>query len=303
MYILIGIILILAFCLFNRQRKKKICQKLCSMNYYDKCSLLSELIEPFGYCYIPSQDIFSTSIDAWQREFGYTALFDRYAPLFDMVFDCQPVYFDYDNHTWLIEFWKGQYGINTGCEVGIYKADSVIASIQRNTTLFHSVNDNEMLPMSMDLYSKDTHLVHLSKRHWWLTIFDVGKFSEPKDLSIKIHLTFPNKEMLRAFVKALQEEYDNQTDLCNCGLQVSFLYQASSIGNHSCLRKLLCKKAQLQNRLFCHLFLWITRPFEHSLDRVLCLYFYLPFAFRRIMKNKKHQRCLKKCHRKCGKSL
>lgn len=303
MYVLIGIIVVLAFCLFQHWRKKKICEKLYSMNYHEKCCLLSELIEPFGYCYVPSQDIFSTTLNAWQRDFGYTALFDRYASSFGMVFDCQPVYFDYDNHTWLIEFWKGQYGINTGCEIGIYKADSVVASMQRNTTLFHSVEDSEMLPISMDLYHLDEHLAHLAKRHWWLTIFDMGEFNEPEDLSIKIHLTFPDKEMLRAFVKALQEEGYAQTDICSCGLQVSFLYQSCSICNLSRFRKLLCQKAQLQNRILCRLFLQITKPFKSSLDRMLCLYLHLPFVFRHIMNNKKHHKCCKKCHRKCGKYL
>ena len=42
------------------------------------------------------------------------------APRFQMVFDALPVYFDYQKKTWLIEFWKGQYGINTGAEIGIY---------------------------------------------------------------------------------------------------------------------------------------------------------------------------------------
>lgn len=303
MYVLIGIIVVLAFCLFNSRRKKKICKKLCSLNYHEKCCLISELIEPFGYYYVPSQDIFSSTRDAWQRKFGYTALYDRYASRFGMVFDCQPIYFDYDNCTWLIEFWKGQYGINTGCEIGIYKADSVVASIQRSTTLFHSVEDSEMLPMSMDLYHQDEHLAHLSKRHWWLTIFDMGKFSEPKDLSVKIQLAFPNKEMLRGFVKALQEEGYSQTEICSCGLQVTFRYHSCSACNLSPAQTLLYRKAQLQNRILCRLFLWLTKPFKTSLDRILYLYFYLPFVFRHIMKNKNCRKCYKKSYRKCGKRL
>ena len=33
-----------------------------------------------------------------------------------MVFETLPVYFDYAGKTWLIQIWKGQYGICTGCE-------------------------------------------------------------------------------------------------------------------------------------------------------------------------------------------
>lgn len=300
MYLFVGILLILVLIsfLFNRWRKKKICQKLCAMTFVEKCSLLSEIAEPFGYCYEPSQDIFSTSVNAWQREFGYTALFDRYAAHFGMVFDCQPVYFDYDNRTWLVEFWKGQYGINTGCEIGIYKADSIVTTDRRDTAWFQSVDDNEMLPMSMHLYHNKECLAHLSKKHWWLTIFDMGKFCRPEDLSMEIRLTFPNREMLEAFVEALQTEGYTEQNISICGLQVSFSYQSCSICKLSWFRKLICRKAQLRNRILCQLFLCITKPFECSLDRLLCLYFYLPFVFRRIMKNKKRKKCCKKCHRK-----
>lgn len=137
MYFLVGILLLLVLflSLFHHHRKKKICKRICSMSCDDKLEQITSLIEPFGYTYIPCQDIFSTTIDAPQRAFGYTALYDYYAPRFGMVFDCLPIYFDYGGRTWLIELWKGQYGINLGCEVGIYKADSLVAQSQLRTTL------------------------------------------------------------------------------------------------------------------------------------------------------------------------
>ena len=39
-----------------------------------------------------------------------------------MIIDAYPVYFDYQDKTWMIEFWRGQYGINTGAEIGVYHA-------------------------------------------------------------------------------------------------------------------------------------------------------------------------------------
>mgnify|MGYP000621142798 CR=1 FL=1 len=50
-------------------------------------------------------------------------------------------YFDYQGKTWLLEFWKGQYGINTGAEIGIYRADTLLSPAQRPYTLFHTVPD------------------------------------------------------------------------------------------------------------------------------------------------------------------
>lgn len=194
MYFLVGILLLLVLflSLFHHHRKKKICKRICSMSCDEKLEQTTSLIEPFGYTYIPCQDIFSTTIDAPQRAFGYTALYDYYAPRFGMVFDCLPIYFDYGGRTWLIELWKGQYGINLGCEVGIYKADSLVAQSQLRTTLFHSIEDQEMLPISIDLFYQNSPLAHICTRHWWATAFDMGNYAQPYDLSMDVRITFPN---------------------------------------------------------------------------------------------------------------
>ena len=205
-FFLILLLFVLTGFIFFHKRKKKICRKICSMNFHEKCKTLTELITPFGFCYDSKQDIFSTPLDAWQREFGYTEKYNKLAPYFNMVFDYEPVYFDYNNRTWLIEFWKGQYGINTGCEVGIYYSESIISPDMRNTTLFHCVKDNDMLPISIQLIRDACTLGIIQKKHWWLTVFDVGKYCEPSRLSIPIEITFPNKQMLYSFTQALLEK-------------------------------------------------------------------------------------------------
>ena len=72
----------------------------------EKVYRLNCLLAPFGFEYQISQDIFVTRLDAWQRDYGYRSLYDRASPLLGMVFDCEPVYFDYQGKTWLLEFWK-----------------------------------------------------------------------------------------------------------------------------------------------------------------------------------------------------
>ena len=63
-------------------------------------------------------------------------------PRFQMVFDALPIYFDYRGRTWLIELWKGQYGINTGAELGIYHADKILSESEYKTALFTAAEDN-----------------------------------------------------------------------------------------------------------------------------------------------------------------
>ena len=144
LYFAIFFALLLFFFIFNHWRKKQIIKKVCHMCMNEKCHVLNELISPLGYSYIPAQDIFSTRIDAWQREFGYCDLYDRMAPNVGMIFNCLPIYFHYDDRTWMIELWKGQYGINTGCEIGVYYADHILKETDWKDTLFQCVDDSDM---------------------------------------------------------------------------------------------------------------------------------------------------------------
>ena len=299
MYFLVGslLLIVLFFSLFHHHRKKKICQRIRSMSCEEKCERITSLIEPFGYSYIPCQDIFSTVVDAPQRAFGYTALYDYYAPRFGMVYDCLPIYFDYAGRTWLIELWKGQYGINLGCEVGIYKADTLVATSQLNTTLFHSIEDHELLPVSIDLFCDNTRLAKVCVRHWWATAFDMGHYAQPYDLSMEVRITFPNATMLAAFANSLYASGKCHYQICGLQIMIYFDYCSSCL--LSGLQKMICRISQWKNRHMCHLFTWITRPFTTSLDRLLFLYFYLPLSIRLLFCSKKRHKCHKKCNRKC----
>ena len=153
MYFIFGIFLAAgAVCgLVLHFRKKAVIQKICGMSSCEKADRLCELLHPWGFTYLPSMDVLSSEKDAWQRAFGYHAAFDRSAPHFHMIFDCEPVYFDYRGETWLIEFWKGQYGINTGGEISVYHAGRLLGQKERKNAHFQSVSDDQMLPLSMEL--------------------------------------------------------------------------------------------------------------------------------------------------------
>lgn len=155
-----------------------------------------------GFAYNPEKDIFYATRNAWQKKFGYTHLYDVLAPVFRMIIDTEPVKFYYNNKNWLITFWKGQYGIVTGAEIGIY------CTKQQNVnkkTVYLPANDNEMLNMSFILYKNGEIITKVSAQHWWLAIFKLGMFSWPKELSTDINITFPNHEMLEAFLNSFKK--------------------------------------------------------------------------------------------------
>lgn len=299
MYFLLFALLLMAVfgCIFFQFRRKKIICKIKGMDCCAKCSLLNELVYPFGYDFQCDCGFFSSTVDAPQRQAGYAWLYDHMAPRFQMVFDSLPVYFDYRGRTWLIEFWKGQYGINTGAEIGIYHADGIIPETEYKTAWFSCAKDSEMLDCSFRLCKFENECICNSGRHWWLTAFLVGCFSSPSSLTMESCIGFPNREMLCAFLDGLRRAGYQDDCLSVRGLTVCFVFHQDST-KYNFITRFFRKFSQWKNKFFCKLYLWVTRPFLCTEDRVLYLYYYLPAAFRKLLRLRRfHKRCHKRYYK------
>lgn len=315
MYWLFGVffvILLILMCLQLFRRHRMIC-KVKRMEVCARIDLLNRVLSPFGFCYLEEQDIISSTLDAWQRQFGYRSLYDDTALGFSMVFDCEPVYFYYKNRTYRIELWKGQYGMNTGAEIGIYYAEGIIDPGRFDTAWFQCVPEEELLMLKMELYYKGQKLYGAAGMHWWLTGFDVGRYCEPEDLMLWASIGFTDPQMLSCFVEGLRHLGYQKCDIIVREMAVSFSFGRPFAKQPRARHRLRVSFAQWKNRFFCRLFLRVTRHFSCTLDRLLYLYFYLPPAFRHLCLRRKNRRqkfrrrgccqkpCRKHCHQKACK--
>lgn len=313
MYILFGILIFICilFSIICFYKRESVIRKICNMDYYKKINLLDNLLKPFGFYYLPERDVVTSLMEPWQKIFGYNFDFDHAALHFNMVFDCEKVYFNYCGKTWLIEFWKGQYGINIGGEIGIYRADKIIAPKDFNKTTFYGVPEGEMFPLSMEINYKGQHLFSISKEHWWLTGFRVGSYCNPEDLTMKVHIDFPDHEMLDAFIDSMKRLAYNKCDLYVCDTSISFMFGTPHSRQPRYYHRFVAVFSQWQNRIFCKLFHFVTRPFTCTADKILYLYFFLPVCFRHLFRFKKcrkqkrrkcyQHKCKKSCKKKCCK--
>ncbi len=177
-----------------------------TISYLDKLISINEELEPFGFAYDSDKGDFYSIMHPWQRQFGYCRLYDETAPALSLIYDCEPIYFNYNDKHWLIEFWKGQYGITTGAEIGVYNTSDDPINIPGlfKGMFYQAVDDNDRLDMGFSLV-KDNKI--LSKRrglHWWLTSFILGEFSYPEELIMYIDINFPNTQMRDAFIEGLK---------------------------------------------------------------------------------------------------
>ncbi len=165
---------------------------------------LGKVVYAAGFEYCPGKDIICSTYHNAQRLAGYCRAYDDTAIAIFSVIDCEPIYFFYGGYEWMLELWKGQYGIETGCEAGIYyrKWDQPETPEEKLTgRMYQCVSDGHMLDMAFSLHKDGKELFSRDwTRHWWLTGFRWGVFSEPEELQMLFSVRFPDHEMQQAFL-------------------------------------------------------------------------------------------------------
>lgn len=168
---------------------------------------IREIINDTGYMFDPNQNIFYTGLNPWQRELGYCSLYDEAAAPLGMVFDCEPVRFNYGGKKWLIELWKGQYGITAGGEIGIYTTTGLDLEVPGviDGTFYNCAEDEDHLSMTYTLLKDNKVMFSRAARHWWLTGFRLGEYAEPQELTMEASITLKDIAMRDLFLTKLYE--------------------------------------------------------------------------------------------------
>lgn len=167
-----------------------------------------------GYLYDPVNKCFYTASDPWQRNFGFTPLYDACAPFTIMFYNTIRLKFTYDNLDWMIQIWKGQYGwVFIGAEIGVYtkEPDFDVAGF------YACASDENMLNMSMVIYLNDKVIINRPYgSYWWCTGFVPGVLPttivsvttgniNTDSMTMVARITLKDSNMASLFVKALEE--------------------------------------------------------------------------------------------------
>lgn len=264
------------------------------LNPIDEDELNAE-IKPFGFKYTLNQDIFFSLMHPWQREYGYCRSYDEAAPLLCMIIDSEPIYFDYDNRKWLIELWKGQYGMTTGAEIGIYVANNENDYIDNiiDEVIYDSVSDNELLHMSYILNKKGNALLTRNDKHWWLTGFKLGEFSKPSELIMHIEITLKNEEMRDAFINGLKKAGYKDKDIKIFFNTVYLTFNKPHTKQPITRNKFITYIMQKYNKNNCKLYNSITKEYDNSLDKINYIRSKFPMMYSQIMNNNNMERLYK----------
>jgi hypothetical protein len=273
----IGAILLVATTLLSIWRKKKktkreVIRPVTEIlgNVPERLAELNQELQPFGFAYEPYQDIFFSLMNPWQRELGYCRLYDEASAALSMIIDCEPIRFEYNGRRWLIEFWKGQYGMNTGGEVGIYYTTGPDLDIPGifNGTFYSCVKDEDCINMSY-VFRKDGNILFTrSGYHWWLTGFKLGEFSKPSQLSMDIVLDLYDRRMANAFVEALRKAGYKDNEYAQQGYRVMVRFDKPHTKQPITRSGLTEFVMQRNNLAFCNSYNSLTEAYSDTLDKL-----------------------------------
>lgn len=163
-------------------------------------NVAGQILTIAGFEYDAEQGIYYSRLDPLQRMFGFNVIYDAAAPRVGMVYSTKRIYFDYDDKDWMIQIWKGQYGITAGAEIGLYNKPS-----DRLVPQYDCASDDELITMSFDFYNAGQYEFSRGpEKHWWLTGFKILQLGVGPLIDLDITLEFPNRKMANAFEEGLK---------------------------------------------------------------------------------------------------
>lgn len=144
-----------------------------------------EALSKVGYEYDAEQQIYYSTLNPWQRHFGFGDEYDQLAVYANMRYTTLKIDFEYEGLLWRLQWWKGQYGVLEGAELGVYTKDPD----DNSTTFYECAEDENLLTMSFKYYhsvsdyNKGNVLFYREEQeHWWLTGFKFGYVDSRKNV-------------------------------------------------------------------------------------------------------------------------
>ena len=189
-----------------------------TINVVKKNNFLRNLLEDkqiLSYQYSYVDDYYYTNDkDAWQYNFGFGKIYDIASPYLLLEYDYIRVFFAYEGKDWMLQMWKGQYGlVFYGGEVGIYTREHDEKGVNE-WTFFNCPAEEDWLNMEMTLWHEQLdgtwkrEFTREYDKYWWCTGFKNGHLrqEEPADeLRLTGRITLKDAEMTSLVADGLEE--------------------------------------------------------------------------------------------------
>ena len=234
---------------------------------------ISKCCIPNGFAYDKVQDIFYSTKDAWQNQFGYCKMYDDSCALSGMIIDCESFYFTFDNQCWLVEFWKGQYNGATGAQIGVYSVKQPSFSKEciaphDPSTLSYSLANNQYIPnISFTLFKEHIPIFSRNACHRCISGFKPGLFSHPSQLSLYAVIKFPKSGMQQAFFNSALCHGYTYPNLYILGDEIHIIFERPSLPLPF-FQESLFSRVQAKNKFLCSKYQLLTSHLPNSMAKL-----------------------------------
>lgn len=188
------------------------------INVVTSSNFLKDLLEgqqilSYQYSYVDDY-YYTNDKEAWQYNFGFGKIYDIASPYILLEYDYIRVFFTYAGKDWMLQMWKGQYGmVFYGGEIGIYNRPHTDDGVNE-WTFFNCPAEEDWLNMEMTLWHQELNGTWTREftreygKYWWCTGFKNGHLrqEEPADeLRLEGRITFLDEEMTALVADGLKE--------------------------------------------------------------------------------------------------
>lgn len=189
-----------------------------AINVITGSNFLKDLLEgkqilSYQYSYIDDY-YYTNDKEAWQYNFGFGKIYDFVSPYILLEYDYIRVFFTYEDKDWMLQMWKGQYGmVFYGGEIGIYNRPHSDDGVNE-WTFFNCPAEEDWLDMEMTLWHQEIdgtwtrEFTREYGKYWWCTGFKNGHLrqEEPADeLRLEGRITFKDETMAELVADGLKE--------------------------------------------------------------------------------------------------
>ena len=167
-----------------------------------------ETVSFLGFMAYPRSGLVYNDKTVFQSLFGFNRVYDAFAFTMNVYADTMRCKFTYDDRDWLVQMWKGSYGIflATGGEIGVYAKPT-----DRRVEHYDSVqgDKSDWIGMEMAIYNRGELLfTRPFDQYWWCTGYQLsylrGFYKSPRrDCVMQARLQFRNGEMAALFADEL----------------------------------------------------------------------------------------------------
>lgn len=198
-----------------------------------------------SYMYSPRDDYYFVSQpSAWQKPYGFNKAYDLVSPYILLEYDYVRVYFQYEKQDYMIQMWKGQYGmVFFGGEIGVYAKPHSDEPDKLYTT-YKGVDGNERPKMQITMYHDPAHRGNYQRifttpyeKTWWATGFKPGHLTQEEpaiELRQEGKVTFKNEELATLFTQGLKEcGFEDGTGIDACTQDGKTVYYTWQNINHA----------------------------------------------------------------------